>query len=147
MARKLCAPHAIRPDSDRPARKGFGRSGLKKRASRQGLNKKLKKLGRVPFFGEGSALSQDLESRIESLYRSDRLVALIFVAALWVVLVFVMLAVREHITNGAVEIVCWISLLALGLFNTASIIAMIRHYAHDKQHIYSIDIKHQDAGR
>jgi hypothetical protein len=33
------------------------------------------------------------------------------------------------------------------LFNTASIVAMTRHYAADKDHIYGIDIKHLDAGR
>lgn len=97
--------------------------------------------------GGEAALSQDMKSRIDSLYRSDRLIAWIFVLALWIVLLFVMLSVRDHIADGAVEIVCWIALIVLGIFNTASIGAMVRHYGHDKEHIYGIDIKHQDAGR
>jgi len=32
------------------------------------------------------------------------------------------------------------------LFNTASIIAMLKHYGQDKAHIYAIDIRHLDAG-
>jgi len=44
-------------------------------------------------------------------------------------------------------VVCWIAALVLLLFNTTSIGAMVRHYGHDKSHIYAIDIKHLDAGR
>jgi hypothetical protein len=47
----------------------------------------------------------------------------------------------------SIEIVCWIAAFILVLFNTASITAMIRHYRNDKQHIYSVDIRHLDAGR
>lgn len=92
-------------------------------------------------------MPQDLQNRIDDLYRSDRRIAFLFLAALWIVLIFVMLAVGEHIADPTVNLVCWLALAVLGLFNTASIVAMVRHYAHDKQHIYSIDIKHQDARR
>jgi hypothetical protein len=48
---------------------------------------------------------------------------------------------------SGVEIVCWIAAAILLLYNTSSIVAMIRHYAEDKAHIYPLDIHHLDAGR
>jgi hypothetical protein len=92
-------------------------------------------------------VNQDLQSRIERMYSRDRAIALLFVAALWIVIIFVMLAVSSHMGSGTVVTVAWIAACIVGLFNTAAIIAMIRHYAEDKQHIYSIDIRHLDAGR
>jgi hypothetical protein len=46
-----------------------------------------------------------------------------------------------------VEIVCWIAAAFLLLYNTSSIVAMLRHYSEDKAHIYPIDIHHLDARR
>ncbi|HZT19117.1 MAG TPA: hypothetical protein VFA23_06905 [Dongiaceae bacterium] len=92
-------------------------------------------------------MAQDLQQRIERMFRRDRLWASGFVLVLWAVVLFVMLAVRPHIPHGSIETVCWIAALVLVLFNTASITAMIRHYADDKTHIYSVDIRHLDAGR
>lgn len=92
-------------------------------------------------------MKQDLPTRIEAMFARDRLWATGFVVVLWVVVLFVMLAVRPYIANPLVEAVCWIAAALLVLFNTASITAMIRHYSKDKQHIYSVDIRHLDAGR
>ena len=91
----------------------------------------------------GKSLSQ----RIDAMYATDRLAATALVVVLWVTVFFVMLAVRGFIKDPAIEIVCWIGAGALLLFNTASILAMIRHYADDKEHIYAVDIRHLDAGR
>lgn len=33
------------------------------------------------------------------------------------------------------------------IFNTAAIVAMVRHYQSDKDFIYGLDIKHTDANR
>ena len=92
-------------------------------------------------------MNQDLQSRIERMYSRDRAIALLFVAVLWIVIIFVMLSVSSHMGSSSVVAVAWIAACIVGLFNTAAIIAMIRHYAQDKQHIYSIDIRHLDAGR
>lgn len=96
---------------------------------------------------EVDAAPRDLQRRIAAMFARDRLVAIGFVVALWAVIFFVLLEVHSYIGNGAVEIVCWIAAFLLVLFNTTSITAMIRHYSHDKQHIYSVDIRHLDAGR
>jgi len=91
-------------------------------------------------------MAGDLKARIDAMYSKDRFFAYAFVAALWVVIIFVLLAVHSHISFG-VEVVCWIAAALLLLFNTASITAMVRHYGEDKEHVYGIDIKHLDAGR
>jgi cobalamin biosynthesis protein CobD/CbiB len=92
-------------------------------------------------------MANDLQSRIDAMFSRDRIFAWGFVIALWATVLFVMLAVRAHIPNPSVEVVCWIAAAVLLLFNTAAIHAMIRHYREDKTHIYGTDIKHLDAGR
>jgi hypothetical protein len=91
-------------------------------------------------------MANDLQSRINAMYSRDRLWAYAFVAALWVVVLFVLLAVHSHIPSRGIEVVCWIAAALLLLFNTASIFAMVRHYGEDRDHVYGIDIKHLDAG-
>lgn len=87
-----------------------------------------------------------LQSRIDSMFARDRAAAGLLVVALWVTVLFVLLAMRSFMSQ-TVEIVCWIAAAILILFNTASIVAMTRHYANDKDHIYGVDIQHLDAGR
>jgi hypothetical protein len=65
----------------------------------------------------------------------------------WLVVGFVLLAVNSYITDGAIRAVCWIAAFILVVFNTASIVAMVQHYSHDKDYIYGMDIRHLDAGR
>lgn len=91
-------------------------------------------------------MSDDLQSRINAMYARDRMWAYLFVAALWIVVLFVLLSVHRHIKDPAIEAVCWIAAALLLLFNTASMTAMVRHYGQDKEHVYGIDIKHLDAG-
>ncbi len=88
-----------------------------------------------------------LDKRIDAMFSGDRIWAGAVVVALWVTVLFVMFAVRGFMNDPAIEIVCWIGAGLLLLFNTASIIAMVRHYAQDKAHIYAVDIRHLDAGR
>jgi hypothetical protein len=80
------------------------------------------------------------------MFARDRAAAGLLVAALWITVIFVLFAMRDYIPQP-VEIVCWIAAAVLLLFNTASIVAMTRHYASDKEHIYGVDIQHLDAGR
>ncbi len=92
-------------------------------------------------------MSGDLRSRIDAMFKLDRLFAYGFVVALWLTVLLVLISVHGHIVNQGVEIVCWIAAAILLLFNTASIVAMVRHYGEDRDHVYGIDIKHLDAGR
>jgi uncharacterized membrane protein YbhN (UPF0104 family) len=88
----------------------------------------------------------DLSARMEAMFRQDRLWAWGFVVFLWLVVIFVLLSAIPYASSG-VSIAAWIAAIVLLIFNTASIAAMVRHYAHDKEHIYGTDIRHLDAGR
>jgi hypothetical protein len=87
-----------------------------------------------------------LRDRVDKMFRGDSRAAITLVVVLWLTIFFVILAVRSYMPPG-VELVCWIAAAFLLLYNTSSIVAMLRHYSADKAHIYPIDIHHQDAGR
>ena len=91
--------------------------------------------------------AQNLSARIESMFGRDKIFAWGLVVALWATVAFVLLSVNSMIPSNGIRIASWIAALVLLLFNTASIGAMVRHYSHDKEHIYGIDIKHLYAGR
>ena len=88
-----------------------------------------------------------MQSRIDRMFSRDRLWAWGFVIALWIVLAFVYFAVSGIIVDGTAKVVAAIAAILVGLFNTASIAAMISHYGHDKNFIYELDIRHLDANR
>jgi hypothetical protein len=92
------------------------------------------------------AHSASMQARIDKMFAGDKLAASVLVVGLWLTVFFVMLAVRGFIADKTIELVCWIGAALLLLFNTASIVAMIKHYGQDKAHIYAIDIRHLDAG-
>jgi TM2 domain-containing membrane protein YozV len=87
-----------------------------------------------------------LGPRIDAMYKKDCIAAIGLVVTLWLTIFFVILSIRPYMTSS-VEIACWIAAGILLLFNTASIVAMVRHYGEDKEHIYGIDVRHLDAGR
>jgi hypothetical protein len=95
---------------------------------------------------ETIAHQKGMEERIDKMFAGDKLVAGILVAALWLTVFFVMFAVRGFIADKSIEMLCWAGAAVLLLFNTASIVAMIKHYGQDKAHIYAVDIRHLDAG-
>ena len=89
----------------------------------------------------------DLNQRIEAMHKRDVLVAWAFVVGLWFAVIFVALATWNLAPSGAARII----LLAAGgvvlLFNTAAILAMLRHYREDRDFMYGLDIKFLDAAR
>lgn len=89
----------------------------------------------------------DLDGRIEAMYRSDVRGAWALVIVLWIVVLFVLAMSWPYIPDAGVRIVSLLAAAAVLVFNTASIAAMVRHYAEDKQFIYGLDIKHLDAAK
>lgn len=89
----------------------------------------------------------DLNQRIEAMYRGDVRGAWLLVALLWIAILFVLFMSWPHIPDGGVKIIVLISAAAVLIFNTASIYAMVTHYAEDKDFIYGLDIKNLDAMR
>jgi hypothetical protein len=88
-----------------------------------------------------------LQRRIDAMFMRDKFWAWGFVITLWITIGFVLYEVNSMFPTSEIRTVVWVAAIVLLLFNTASMAAMVRHYAHDKEHIYGIDIRHLDAGR
>ena len=82
----------------------------------------------------------DLNQRIEAMYQGDKRGAWAFVLALWITVIFVLAMSWPYIPDQGVRIVALIAAAAVLIFNTASIGAMVKHYAEDKEFIYGLDI-------
>jgi hypothetical protein len=81
------------------------------------------------------------------MYRSDVRGAMLFVAVLWVTVLFVLFMVWPYISNGGIKTIIALAAAAVLIFNTAAIVAMLRNYASDKDFIYRLDIENLDAAR
>ncbi len=92
-------------------------------------------------------MNTDVRARIDAMFSRDKAMAWVFIVLLWVSIVFVYFAIIGFVEDGAMRVVLSIGALLLLIFNTASMLAMIRHYAEDKDHIYGLDIKHLDENR
>ena len=88
-----------------------------------------------------------LSTRVESMFSRDRTMALAFVIVLWLTILFVYFAIAPMVATTSLRVVLIVGAALLLLFNTASMIAMIRHYKEDKAHIYGQDIRHMDESK
>jgi len=87
----------------------------------------------------------ELQARIDAMCSNDRIFAYALLAAAWIAIWFVVVEIAAIAPPGAFTTLVYVSGLAICVFNTASIIAMVRHYQEDKNHIYGQDIAHLDA--
>lgn len=88
-----------------------------------------------------------IRKRINQMFSRDRRMAQIALVLLWVTLGYVYFAVTSQTSDLFVRIALTIGAGAVLVFNSASILAMIRHYQEDKDHIYGLDIRHLDENR
>jgi len=89
----------------------------------------------------------DLTQRIEAMHRRDQWVAWAFVIGLWFAVIFVAIATWSLAPSSAARVVLWIGGAIVLLFNTAAIMAMLKHYREDRDFMYGLDIKFLDAAR
>jgi hypothetical protein len=96
-----------------------------------------------------SSLGQapDLDRRIETMHRRDVQIAWAFVIGLWLAMLFVALATWSLAPSGAARTLLLIGGAIVLLFNTAAIMAMLRHYREDRDFLYGLDIKFLDEAR
>ena len=87
----------------------------------------------------------ELQARIDAMCSNDRIFAYVLLAAAWIAIWFVVVQIADIAPPGAFPALVYVSALAICVFNTASIVAMVRHYQEDKNHIYGQDIAHLDA--
>jgi hypothetical protein len=81
-----------------------------------------------------------LESRIAVLARRDRVLAITFTLLMWLVLVFLFVTASAVAPHPSIVVVLAVATLLLGLFNTASVLALLRCYAESRELIYRPDV-------
>jgi len=89
----------------------------------------------------------DLNQRIEAMHRRDTLVAWAFVIGLWFAVAFVAVATWDLAPNSTARTLLLIGGAIVLIFNTAAILAMLRHYREDRDFMYGLDIKFLDEAR
>jgi hypothetical protein len=104
-------------------------------------------MGKSAIWGELAMADRDISERIETMYRADVRGAWAFVVLLWVAILFVLIMTWPYIPDTGVRVAVLIGAAAILLFNTASIYAMVKHYAEDKEFIYGLDIRQLDVMR
>ncbi|PUA19835.1 hypothetical protein [Glaciimonas sp. PCH181] len=92
-------------------------------------------------------MKQDLKSRIQRMYIQDCTMAYVDVLLLWASILFVLVSIMHVVHDSNIRLIMVISSALLLLFNTASVFAMTKHFAEDKQFIYGMDIKHLDESK
>ena len=88
-----------------------------------------------------------LEARIDSLLRRDRILAVAFAVAMWVVLIFVCVVALTTSPGPSISVALVVAALLLGGFNTASVAAMVRRYRLSRESVYGPDIEFADRLR
>jgi hypothetical protein len=96
---------------------------------------------------EEMADARSIDARIDRMHQRDRKGALAFVIGLWITMLFALFTMWPLIGDGMIRIVLAISAILVLAFNTAAIVAMLRHYNDDKAFIYGLDIMHLDEMR
>ncbi|WP_227754168.1 hypothetical protein [Stagnihabitans tardus] len=89
----------------------------------------------------------DLDQRIGAMHKRDVTVAWAFVLGLWFSIIFVALATWDLAPEGAARTILLCAGAVILVFNTAAIMAMLRHYREDRDFIYGLDIKFLDQAR
>lgn len=85
-----------------------------------------------------------LDARIDGLLRRDRILAVAFVVAMWVVLVYVCAVALTTSPSPWISVALVVSAVLLGGFNTASVMAMVRRYQLSRESVYGPDIEFSD---
>ncbi|MQA64025.1 MAG: hypothetical protein GEU86_21740 [Actinophytocola sp.] len=92
-------------------------------------------------------MARSIESRIDSLANRDRLLAVTFTVLMWTTLIFVFIVASANAPSSSFSLILLISMLLLGVFNTASTVQMVRAYFANKVLIYEQDIVNSDLDR
>ncbi len=81
------------------------------------------------------------------MHKRDVLVAWAFVVGLWFAVIFVAIATWNLAPNSTARTLLLIGGAIVLIFNTAAILAMLRHYREDRDFMYGLDIKFLDEAR
>jgi hypothetical protein len=81
------------------------------------------------------------------MHASDTRIAWAFVIGLWLAIIFVMWGTWGLAPSGGARILLMIGGAMVLIYNTAAIMAMLRHYREDRDFMYGLDIKFLDAAK
>lgn len=81
------------------------------------------------------------------MHKRDVLVAWAFVVGLWFAVIFVAVGTWDLAPNSGARVMLLTAGAVVLLFNTAAILAMLRHYREDRDFMYGIDIKFLDEAK
>lgn len=87
------------------------------------------------------------QERIDSMHGRDRAGLLAFIIVLWCTMLFALFTIWPFISVPAIRAILAIFCGLILIFNTAAVVAMLRHYSEDKHFIYGLDLKHLDEMR
>jgi hypothetical protein len=92
-------------------------------------------------------LDQRPDPRILTMHKRDVQVAWTFVIGLWCAMIFVAIATWDLAPTPGARTLLLIGGAIVLLFNTAAILAMLRHYREDRDFMYGLDITFSDEAR
>lgn len=92
-------------------------------------------------------MKQDLKSRMQRMFVQDCCMAYVDVVLLWAAILFVLISILQIVHDSNIRLVMYIASTMLLVFNTASVTAMTKHLAEDKEYIYGLDIQNLDANK
>jgi hypothetical protein len=104
-------------------------------------------LSAVRWRGPREEILSDLNTRIEAMHRSDTRIAWAFVIGLWLAIGFVAYGTWDLAPSGGARVMLLIGGALVLIYNTAAIMAMLRHYREDRDFMYGLDIQFMDAAR
>lgn len=81
------------------------------------------------------------------MHRRDVTIAWAFVIGLWLAIGFVAMATWTLAPSPLARIVLLAGGAVILIFNTAAIMAMLRHYREDRDFMYGLDIRFLDEAR
>ena len=89
----------------------------------------------------------ELDERIDVMHRRDVRIAWGFVVGLWLAVIFVAIATWDLAPSSGARVMLLVAGAVILLFNTAAIMAMLRHYREDRDFMYGLDIRFLDEAR
>jgi hypothetical protein len=92
-------------------------------------------------------MTESMQTRIDRMFKIDGFFAYLLLICLWASYLFVFFAISHYVSDGSTRIAMIVGTVVVLIYNTAAVVAMIKHYAEDKRFIYEIDIRHLDEAR
>lgn len=89
----------------------------------------------------------DRDHQIASMLRRDIAVGVTLAALMWVTLLFVYLVTIQAVPDRLVSVVMGCAMALLGIFNTLSLLSLIRRYRAEREAIYTDDLYFLDLAR